>query len=196
VCVDVACIYILIGSGWTLLNRAGLRPLGFEPVIVLLTGIHFHYAGFALPLLTGLALREVRGRSARWAALGVIFAVPLVAVGITATQLKYSQIVESAAAWLMAAAGTLSGWIYLQLAHNRSRPRLARMLWGIAALSLMASMVFAAVYGTRFFLPMQWLDIPWMRALHGTANALGFGLAGIVGWTVAGSGRASESIQR
>jgi hypothetical protein len=50
---------------------------------VLLTAIHFHYAGFALPLLTGLAGRALGGRIARIASLGVIAGVPLVAFGIT-----------------------------------------------------------------------------------------------------------------
>jgi hypothetical protein len=32
--------------------------------------------------------------------------------------------------------------------------------------------------------PLPWLDIPWMRALHGTANALGFTVPALVGWYV------------
>jgi outer membrane biosynthesis protein TonB len=40
------------------------RPLDFDPVIVLLTAVHFHYAGFLLPLCTALAAREVGGRGA------------------------------------------------------------------------------------------------------------------------------------
>jgi hypothetical protein len=43
-------------------------------------------------------------------------------------------------------------------------------------------MALAALYGSRAFLPVSWLDIPWMRALHGTANAFGFALAGLLGW--------------
>lgn len=45
----------------------------------------------------------------------------------------------------------------------------------------------AAIYGSRFYVPMPWLDIPWMRAVHGTANALGFGLAGLLAWAMARS---------
>jgi hypothetical protein len=56
----------------------------------------------------------------------------------------------------------------------------------VAAVSLAASMLFSALYGSRFFLPLSWLDLPWMRALHGTANALGFGLVGVVAWSAAG----------
>ncbi len=61
-CIDAGLIYLAIGGGWTLLDRLGVRPLGFEPVIVLLTAVHFHYAGFILPILTGLAVLVVGGR--------------------------------------------------------------------------------------------------------------------------------------
>ncbi|HEY9422963.1 MAG TPA: YndJ family transporter, partial [Thermoanaerobaculia bacterium] len=66
-CFDAGLIYLVIGGGWTVLSRYGLRPLGFEDVIVLLTGIHFHYAGFALPIMTGLAGRRLRTGAARLA---------------------------------------------------------------------------------------------------------------------------------
>ncbi len=47
-------------------------------------------------------------------------------------------------------------------------------------------MVLAALYGSRFQAPpLAWLDIPWMLALHGSANALGIGVLGLWGWTLA-----------
>ena len=49
------------------------------------------------------------------------------------------------------------------------------------------TVVLALLYGCRAYFPLAWLDIPWMRAVHGTANALGFGLAGVLGWTVHGA---------
>lgn len=47
-CIALGMIYLAIGGGWAVLSCAGLRPLSFEPAIVLLTAIHFHYAGFLL----------------------------------------------------------------------------------------------------------------------------------------------------
>jgi len=85
-------------------------------------------------------------------------------------------------------AGVPSAWLHLSLTGDLTgrstgqAPTRIRLLWGVAALSLFFSMVLAALYGARYYLPMSWLDIPWMRALHGTANAFGFGLAGLVGW--------------
>lgn len=182
VCIAAGLVYGVVGSGWAFLDRWGVRPLHFEPVIVLLTAIHFHYAGLLLPTLTGLALREVDGLVGRVAAVGAIIAVPLVAVGITATQMQMGPWLELAAAWIMASAGLATGWLYLRLARQRRWQGTVRTLWTLAALSLILGMILAALYGSRFLLAVDWLDIPWMRAVHGTANALGFTLAALVGW--------------
>jgi hypothetical protein len=42
-------------------------------------------------------------------------------------------------------------------------------------------MVLAGLYGSRFVAPVSWLNIPMMRALHGTLNAVGYGLLGVLG---------------
>jgi hypothetical protein len=184
-CVDAGLVYAAVGGAWALADRLGFRPLDFDPIIVLLTAIHFHYAGFLLPIATGLAMRHCPGRVAGLAGLGVVVSVPLVAVGITASQLRAGPVIECAAAWLMAAGGVLTAWLHLQLALASDWPRLVRVLWLTAGLSLLGSMALAATYGSRFYAPVAWLDIPWMRVLHGTANALGFGLAGVLGWYLA-----------
>jgi hypothetical protein len=187
-CIDAGLIYLAIGGGWTVLSRLGARPLDFEPIIVLLTAIHFHYAGFLLPLLTGLAGRQLGGAggaggaASRWAALGVIAGVPLVAAGITATQLGCGPWLECLAVGLTTLASWLVAWLYLTLARNSGQRSSVRALWLLAGGSLVFSMVLAGAYGLRFFMAGEVLDIPWMRALHGTANAFGFALAGLLAW--------------
>jgi hypothetical protein len=181
-CLDAGLVYLVVGGGWAVLSRWGMRPLEFDAIIVLLTAIHFHYAGFVLPLLTGLAVRDLKGAWGRLTALGVTAGVPLVAVGITATQLGFGTALESLVACLTAVAGFGTAALHLRLAIDPTRPRVARLLWLIASLALGFSMMLAALYGCRFFLPVERLDIPWMRAWHGTANALGFGLAGLLAW--------------
>ena len=176
-------VFLCVGGGWALLDRAGVRPLNFESVIVLLTAIHFHYAGFALPLLTGLAGRAHPGKLSLIAILGIIAGVPLVATGITTSQLQWGHGIECFAACFLAIAGLLTAGIYFQLFLNPSYSKKIRFLWFIASISLMFSMILAILYGCRFYVSLAWLDIPWMRALHGSANALGFSLTGILGWT-------------
>ncbi|MGD2114461.1 MAG: YndJ family transporter [Acidobacteriota bacterium] len=185
VCVDAGLVFLAVGAAWALADRAGVRPLDFSPVIVLLTAVHFHYAGFALPIMTGLAARRLPGAAARLAAAGILGGVPLVAVGITTSQLGLSPVIESLAALFLAGAAVLSAWLHVLLTAEPDAPAAARVLWGVAAVSLVFGMVLAAFYGARFYLEVPWLDIPWMRALHGTANALGFGLAGLAGWALA-----------
>jgi YndJ-like protein len=181
--VDVARLLLPVGAGWTVLSCAGVRPLQFEEVIVLLTGVHFHYAGFLLPLLAALAARELPGRAARFACWSVMAGVPLVAVGITLRQLGGGSLVELAAAWITAPAGAIVAWLHLRLAARRDEPAAARVAWALAALALLMGAVFAAAYGARAFVDVHALDIPWMRVLHGTPNALGFGLLGVLAWT-------------
>lgn len=180
--IDAAMIYLVVGSGWLVLSRYGARPLEFEDVIVLLTAIHFHYAGFALPLLTGLVGRVLKGTTATSAAWGVIAGVPLVAAGITATQLKFSPFLEVLAAWVTAVAGLLTAWLHLRLSLFAQQPAFVRTLWLVSAGSLAAGMVLAALYGCRHYGGVPGLDIPWMRALHGSADALGFALVGLLAW--------------
>jgi hypothetical protein len=46
-------------------------------------------------------------------------------------------------------------------------------------------MALAGLYGSRTYLSIAWLDYPRMWAFHGTANALGFGLCGLLAWNLA-----------
>jgi len=182
--VDVARLLLPVGAGWAALACGGVRPLQFEDVIVLLTGVHFHHAGFVLPVLAARAAHELPGRPARLACWGVMAGVPLVAVGITATQLGAGSALELAAAWITGAAGLLVAWLHLRLATRSDEPASVRILWTVAGLSLVVGAIFAAVYGMRHAAGLAWPDIPWMRVLHGTPNALGFGVAGALAWTL------------
>src|SRR5919109_3778798 len=57
-----AVAYLTVGAGWMVVSRAGLRPLGFSRDIVELTGVHFHYAGFAATLMAALTMMVLRDR--------------------------------------------------------------------------------------------------------------------------------------
>jgi hypothetical protein len=199
--VAAGLTFLAIGGGWALLDRAGIRPLGFEPEIVLLTGIHFHYAGFALPILTALASNSpLRRRSGgileRATILGVISSVPLVAVGITVTKLGYPSWMELVAAWCMSLSGLGVAWLYMRLAFGPLTRRVSRELWAAGSLLLACGMVLSLIYGSRSLLPPLWLDIPWMRALHGMANAIGFVIPCLIGWRLQTLGRSPARSQK
>lgn len=186
-CGDAALIFLAVGGAWVLADRAGWRPLNFDPAIVTLTAVHFHYAGLLLPIGAGVVVNEFFfSRFAMRAAVGVVLGVPAVAVGITATQLGAGTAIEAAAAWWLGLAGMAVGIFHVRMALDGKGAvgdPLTRGLLAVAGGALFFGMLLAEIYAIRAFAaPMPWLDLPWMRALHGTANALGFGLCGVLAW--------------
>jgi hypothetical protein len=175
-------IYLAIGGVWTFCDRAAITPLGFDREIVLLTAIHFHYAGFALPILANAAAIAAPTRLSRRAGLATVVAVPGLAIGITATHFGAPLIIELFAAWCMASAALAVAFVYLLLANRAESRFYPRLLWNIAAMLLAGAMFPAILYGIRGYLPIAGLDIPLMRVVHGTANALGFTLPAMIAW--------------
>jgi hypothetical protein len=184
VCSEAGLVFAAIGAAWLLADRAGVRPLGFDGDIVLLTAVHFHYAGVILPVLTSRALEAVApGVWGRVTAAGVVAGVPAVALGITSTQLGWAGGVECAAALIMSTAGLAVAMTHVRLGLGLRRSVAVRCLWVAAGCSLAAGMLLSALYGMReVFAPWPWLDIRWMRALHGSVNAIGFAGAGTWAW--------------
>lgn len=181
---DAALVFAGIGGAWTLADRLGWQPLGFPPAIVTLTAVHFHYAGLLLPLCAGLVQRELwMSRLASRAVVGSVLGVPAVAAGITASQLGWKPAWEAAAGCGLALAGMTVAVLHVRLALDAKWPAAARLLLGVAGASLFFGMVLAALYASRAFsAPAPWLDLPQMRALHGTVNAGGFALCAVLGW--------------
>jgi hypothetical protein len=173
-------IFLTIGGGWTVLSRLGARPLDFSDIIVLLTGVHFHYAGFALPLLTGFAAKALPDRWSIGAIGGVISGVPLVAIGITVG--RYALLIEAmTAVWLTGAC--------LFVCANQARLALSsaslarRGLLILSSICLLVGMALAGIYGIKTYLGRSWLEIDTMILWHGTINAFGFAFLGLLGWT-------------
>lgn len=146
--------------------------------------MHFHYAGLLLPLVAGRVVRRFPGaRFAASAAVGVVLGVPAVAAGISATQLGRGPAFECAAGWGLALSGLGVALFHVRLALESKNAASVCALWAVAGVALFFGMPLAAAYATRAFgAPLPWLGIPAMRALHGTANALGFGLCGVLAW--------------
>ncbi len=195
---DIALIFAAVGGAWTLADRGGFRPLGFEAQIVTLTAVHFHYAGLLLPLLAGLAQQQLwMSRLAARAVVGSVLGVPAVALGITTSQLGWSRALEAGAVSGMALAGMAVAVLHVRLALDAKWPVLARLGLGVAGGSLFFAMVLALAYAGRAFVPAAAavLTIPQMQALHGTLNVLGFGLCGVLAWrAVAGRGPAGPAM--
>jgi hypothetical protein len=184
-----ALLFPAVGGGWLVLSALGARPLGFTPEIVRATAIHFHYAGFALPLLAGLTASVRPGLASRVVCAGVVTGVPLVALGITLSAFGV-RLPEWLAAWFLAAVcAVLAG----QQAGLASRPRPGRLLLAVSGLSLLLGMGLAALYAWGTYWGPAWLDIPLMLRTHGAINALGFALPGLLAWNLAADGWRAEA---
>jgi hypothetical protein len=217
--IDAGLIYVAVGGVWTVLSfwgesslqaalwpgaemdsdllRVARRSVGFPQIMFELTAVHFHFAGFVLPLLTGIVGRARPGLTANAAAVGVIAGMPLVAVGITLTQLGYPE-VEPWAAWLLAGSATLTA--VLQIRHaGQLTSRLARGLLTVSGVSLIVAMAYAALYAWGLwsldrFAGLPSLDIRRMLPFHGAVNAVGFALAGLVGWVLVTGPKAEAAL--
>lgn len=183
--IDFGLLYLVVGAAWLVTFRLGAHPLGFGDTIVALTAIHFHYAGFAAPILAGMAGRTL-GRERptlwvayRWVAVGAIVGPPLVAVGIT-----FSRAIEFVAVVVLAT--SLIGLAVLTLvAIVPTVPNLiARAGLAVSSASLVVGMLFALGYGISWSTGLLPIDVPTMARVHGVLNGLGFAGCGLVAWLV------------
>lgn len=170
--VDAGLAFVAVGGAWFTISRAGLNPLGFSDAIVQLTAVHFHYAGFALPIVAGFTASRLN-RSALLP-LVVIVGVPLTAIGITA-----GGWLEWFAATAMASAGVATAGLLLRLSTHERGP--ARWLTAMAGVALMAGMSLALGWSWSIRFDWRFLGLDSMAAIHGSLNALGFGLLGLLG---------------
>lgn len=174
-------VYLAAGAFWLLLARIGGRPFGVRDEMILLTAIHFHYAGFAACVFTAMTGRllgeQADSRWYRWAAWAVMGGTPLLAVGI-----GVSRWVEIAAAfWLALGVVVISALAMLGTARGR-RNILVSLCFSVAAASTVIAMGLAAAYAVAEFQGAFWLPIPRIAMLHGVLNAVGFSTAGLLGW--------------
>ena len=179
--IDAGLAYTAVAATALVLYHLGVT-LWFSPVIVLLTAVHFHYAGFVLPVTTGLV-----GRCAVADADSVLYRplAGVVAVGpaIIAVGISFSPVVELLAVGVFTATvAALGGYIAIRIAPTRRRSQ--AVLLAASALALPVSMLLALAYGVAAFTGRGFagLSISRMVSLHGTLNAFGFGLLATVGW--------------
>jgi hypothetical protein len=173
-----AVAFLAIGATFALIDRLGVQPMGFSATVILLTAVHFHFAGFALPLAGALAYGR---RPSRW--LGIALGAVVVGIPVTALGFLGLPFANWVGAVLTASGGLVIGIATISIARTLLR-RSAVALAVIAGASLIVSMPMAAVYATGTLIGTAWLDISDMAAIHGTLNALGFSLAVMVAWTI------------
>jgi energy-converting hydrogenase Eha subunit A len=178
-------LLVPVGGGWLTASRLGLEPMGFTEPIVLLTAVHFHYTAFVAPLLAGFALRALGPSPARRAIVaGLVLGTPLVAAGIT-----FAPVLELLGA--LAIAGALVGLAVaiLTAVAPRAASRAARVLLTVSALALLPAMALAVAYAWGRAWDRPLVALSDVARIHGPANALGFGLCGLLGFALDRSAR-------
>ncbi len=187
-CIDVGLLYLPVGSIWLLFARAEIAPLDFPALIVVLTAAHFHFAGFAAPLITGLtgrtldASRSIARRAYQISAWAVIIGPPLIAIGITVSQLFGDRNLEVACAFILALGLLVLSVVLIVAVGPKLNNKLAWFLLTIAGLSLVTTMVLACTYALGQFVGIDFVHIPLMARTHGVINVFGFSLAGLIAW--------------
>ena len=175
---DAAVAFLAVGATFAVIDRLGVQPFGFSTTVILLTAVHFHFAGFVLPLAGALAY--VR-RPARWleVALGaVVVGIPVTALGLFGLPL---------ANWfgaVLTAGGGFGIGVATLLVARTLDGRVAIPLAVVAGASLLVSMPMAVIYATGTLVGSSWIDLGVMAGVHGSLNALGFAFPAMVAWTL------------
>lgn len=183
-CTRSARVFPAIGAAWLVANRAGWTPWNFDPLIVLLTAAHFHHAGFTLPLMAGLNAQARPGCWTRFSCVAILAGVPLVAVGITCTHFGVMPFVEpfGVTILVLGALGVAVSQLLRGIEFRSGLSIWTRTGFFISGASLLLAMVLALAFGLRYVVPGWALTMPQMWMIHGTLNAFGFGLFGILAW--------------
>jgi hypothetical protein len=171
-----ACAYLAFGAGWFVLSVSDLQPVGLSATIVVLTAVHFHYAGFGALLVADATTTAVPDLG-KFPAFGIAAAMPLVAIGFTGPRvvgvLGIVLLVLSLASVAVLAA------IYVK----RSGRSLRRHLLIVGSATILVGMTLALHYGVGTYVGFATLSIDRMAQTHGLANAI-FVLTGLWGWSV------------
>lgn len=182
--VNFGMLYLPIGGAWLVASRLGIQPLGFGDTMVLLTAVHFHFAGFAAPVLAGLAGRTVlagtkQARAIGVAGGGIVLGTPLVAAGIT-----FSPTLALTGALIVTIGLGLLAALVIAMVVPKLHSRVAQVLLWIASISSLGAMVLACLYAYSIVTHTLIIDIPHMAMTHGLLNSFGFALCGLLAWTV------------
>ena len=182
VTVAVAQFDLAVGGAWFMASRFGMRPMGVQEPISLLTAVHFHYAGFSTAMIAAAMLRFAeQRRERRW--LKWLVAVVLGMPFVVAAGFVISPLLKMGAGIVFSA--SVAGMaVVLGSCTKKLESVTARVLFHVASASVFAGMVLSSAYAVADFRGSDVLPIPQMARTHGVLNAVGFCLPALLGWLV------------
>lgn len=181
--IAAGLLYLPVAGAWLVVYRLGIQPFGYGEMIILLTAVHFHFAGFATPIIAGMSGRVLAGRNyphrvLTAVVLAIVAAMPIVAAGIT-----FSPWIGFVGALLLTTGVVLLavltvGWV---------RPAINSVAWRIllliGAIASCVALVLACLYAYSLATHTLILTIPTMALTHGLLNAFGFVTCSLVAWS-------------
>jgi len=179
-----------VGGAWLVASRLGMRPMGIQEPIGLLTAVHFHFAGFATAMIAAATLQFVERRGVSGLSQSWLKPVVLLVAGmpvVVAAGFVISPVVKMAAAILFSTSVAALA-IAVRAYGRKAEDATARILLQVAAGAVFAGMVLSASYAVADYAGSEVLTIPQMARTHGILNAVAFCLAGLLGWLVEKSG--------
>ncbi len=178
----IAKLDLVVGGAWLVASRLGMRPLGIQEPIGLLTAVHFHYAGFATATIASTTLRYAeRRKQQHWlprVVVAVIFLPFVVAAGFV-----FSPVLKMAAGLAFSASVAVLAVFIWNHAARATEDAARRFLRGASGAVFLA-MGLSAAYVIAEFVNSDMLPIPRMASTHGVLNGFGFCLWGLLGWLV------------
>ena len=182
--VDAGLLYLSVASVWLVIYRFGVQPFDYGETIILLTVVHFHFAGFAAPIIAGMVGRTLSttnppSKTYSVMVVSIVAAMPLIAAGIT-----FSPWLGLIGTFLLAAALAILAVLTIRRVLPATASLSARLLLLLAALSSCTAMVLACLYAYSIVAHTVILRIPTMAMTHGLLNAFGFSASSLLAWSM------------
>lgn len=181
--IDAGLLYLPVAGMWLVIYRFGVQPFDYGETIILLTVIHFHFAGFAAPIITGMVGRMLATdgpeRIFSVVVVSVVAAMPLIAAGIT-----FSPWLGLIGTLVLSTGLVILAVLTLSKVIPAITSRRARVLLLLASLSSCAAMVLACLYAYSIVARILILRIPTMAMTHGLLNAFGFTVCSLLAWSI------------
>jgi hypothetical protein len=178
-CFAIGEGYALIGALWLLASRLGLQPVGFQEPIVLLTAVHFHYAGLMAAVLAGLVASSMRTPPfLRIALFCAVLGPGLLGLAFLAgPKLKLAAV----ALMVIGECGIAFGTFRIGLSDAG---RVGGRLLLVGSTCVIFGMALAGIWAVGEYPLHNFVSLEQMARYHGVLNSLGFGLCSLVGWTL------------
>ena len=171
--------YALVGALWLLASRMGLQPVGFHEPIVLLTAVHFHYAGLMGAVLVGLVASSMRtGLLLRIALSCAVLGPGLLGLAfLVGPKLKLAAV----GVMVIGECGIAIGTLDVGLASGSGMG--GRMLQ-MGSACVVLGMALAGIWAVGEYPLHTFVNLEQMARYHGVLNSFGFGLCSLGGWTL------------